>query len=415
MFHLPWNKKLFVLVFCLFLVTITSAVAQKADPDIPTAEGQSPTHLDDDAQRAKQTPVLNIHAPGHGAVIKKPLITVQGTATPGAVITAGGMSTTAHTDSAFELSIPIPDEVTEYELKILAEIDGEKISKTRTVRYEPPLRLIVSNPVDSGMAQSRKIPVRGNVFPATAAVTVNDVKAAVRSDGSFTQDILLPFTPGTHQITISASRDTHSVSETRIVHYELHNTDIPELLGPVVTDQKLCFTVNDRTIGDSITMYYEKDGFKNKTQRVPGERFCMDMSEGIHRYVVYAVDRAGNTSRKWEEKKAWLPRRRWDLRVRRPTGDGRVRLSPSISPDDDYEEQYRVEFSIENLPNDNPALLTEIIVTNKTLGSREVIREPDDIDFEVDTDIRLGKNIVEILVRDINNDIVQRQFTITLQ
>jgi hypothetical protein len=171
----------------------------------------------------------------------------------------------------------------------------------------------------------------------------------------------------------------------------------------VAQTPRITFTVTDPTLDDEITFYYEIDGIRESESGVPNSPFNVSLREGIHSYTVYAIDKAGNKSSTLTQKITYLGASIWAIKMRKPAGDVAINLPPS-APDNSYKPIYTIEFSIENLPDDNIQLIREVVVTNSTTS--EILRKRTFMDNSFEFDIGLSlkaTNVVIIEALDINN------------
>ena len=75
-----------------------------------------------------------------------------------------------------------------------------------------------------------------------------------------------------------------------------------------------------------------------------------------------------------------------------------------------------IEFTVENLPDNDYTLIREAVVLNKTTGDSRTERDPTDIDFMIDIPLqRNADNAISVQVRDINDRIITHTFTIQVR
>ncbi len=371
--------------------------------------------------------VLTLHSPVEGAKIDKPLIRIGGRTTPGAQVRVSGMTIPVNGDGSFFREAPIPDETGEITIEVEAELDGVHKSLVRTVRYEPSaLSLAVETPAREQLFCDRLIPVRGSVRPAAAEVIVNGKAASGKGSGRFSAAVYLPEETGEHEIEIEAFLGDRRTIERRSVVYEPArerrcNTQPPELVGsglPFSTTQpRIRLSVIDRTPFDEVTIYKSVDGAVI-TETVPAKaQFFLDLEEGNHVYEVYAEDLAQNRSATLRGSVKYLAKPLM-IRMRKPAARDVVRIPPG-TPDGGFQPYYSIRFSVENVPDDDPSLIREVIVSNTNSAvddDREtVIRDPLDIDFDVDVGLARGTNEIRVIVRDVNNQVLRRTVTIEVR
>lgn len=369
---------------------------------------------------------LTVNEPKNNLVVNKPLIKVSGYVTPGAEVTVNGMNVIVPANGNFTKEVPIPDEEGEIVLEIEAMLGDKTKTESRTVIYkiaEGDIIISVQLPADKQLVCERKIPVKGVVQPASITeISILGTDVPVRN-GSFSDYILLPDESGEHEIDFEVTKGSNSKSIRRIVRYEPTsdkcNADIPIIqpsyLPTNTKINRLTFTVYDKTPSDEITFYSSIDGAKDSETGSPGARFYLDLEEGIHFYEVYAEDLAGNRSQKVAGTVAYLMKVPM-IRLSKPSGPYKLLHIPPSTPLSNFRPEFTVEFSVENLPDDNPKLLKEVRVVNKSSGDTKSLKNfTTDIDFDFDIDLKRGKNQVIIEIRDINDRIITREITIEVR
>jgi hypothetical protein len=86
-----------------------------------------------------------------------------------------------------------------------------------------------------------------------------------------------------------------------------------------------------------------------------------------------------------------------------------IYLPPASRPNGgDFSPSYSVEFTVENLPEDNFKLLKEVSVINSLGGSPAAQTQFTDIDFSFDVDVKKGRNELTIKVKDALDRVVTR-------
>ena len=157
------------------------------------------------------------------------------------------------------------------------------------------------------------------------------------------------------------------------------------------------------------------DGSKESVTGAPGSRFYLDLEEGIHKYEVYAEDLCGNMSQKIVCTIKQLIKEPL-IRMSKPSGPYHLLHIPPGNPDGDFRPEFTIEFSVENLPDDDPKLLKEIKVINRTSGDvKSLYNFTNDIDFDFDIELKRGRNQIIIEVRDVNDRIITKEITIEVK
>ncbi len=377
----------------------------------------------------KMVPVdlkLTVNEPRNGQIVNKPLIRVSGLVTPGADVTVSGMNISVAPNGGFSKDVPIPDEEGEIVLEIEASLGQDTKTETRTVVYkmlEEDVFLSVQMPADKQVVCDRKVQVKGMVKPVTIKeVSVNGTDVPVRN-GLFSDYITIPDEPGEHDVEFEVSRENDSKTARRIVRFDPSgdkcNADIPTIqpasfpLNAKIS--RIAFTVYDKTPSDEITFFSSVDGSKDSETGAPGSRFYVDLEEGIHTYEVYAEDLAGNKSQKITGTVTYLMKDPL-IRLANPSGPYKLLHIPPSTPLGSFRPEFTVEFSVENLPDDNPKLLKEVKVINKLSGDIKSLKKfTTDIDFDFDINLKRGRNPIIIEVRDVNDRIITRDLVIEIK
>lgn len=408
-------------------------------PKAPTGEGQYNVTIEATYEGesknvtryfiVKALPVelkLVVNEPTNGKVFSKPLIRVSGAVTPGAEVTVSGMSIPVSSNGSFSKDIPIPDEEGEVDIEIEATLKGKSKTETRTVTYKAPeedIVIIVQMPMDKQVVCDKRVQVKGSVKPASVEeISINGKGTPVRS-GLFSDYTVLPEDQGEQEIEFEVTKDSKSTSLTRFVRFEPAskqcNKDIPTIqpanLPEATKYNQLAFTVFDKTLFDEITFYTSVDGSKESVTGNPGSRFYLELEEGIHKYEVYAEDKCGNKSQKVVGTIKQLIKEPL-IRMSEPSGPYHLLHIPPGNPDGVFRPEYTIEFSVENLPDDNPKLLKEIKVTNRTSGDVKSLKNfTNDIDFDFDIELVRGQNKITIVVHDINDKYTRKEITIEVK
>jgi hypothetical protein len=371
---------------------------------------------------------LVLSAPAEGQRIDRPLIRVSGNVTPGASLEMAGMAIPVGANGEFMKDIPIPDEEGSMTVEFEATLGDKSVVRSRTIDYrrpDEPLSIDIQMPTRKQMVCRTTVLVRGSVRPADAELTVNGTVVVVRN-GIFNAQIAIPADQGEHELVFEAAARDKTLSETRLVRFEPAdkqcNTDPPSLRGELPTrasQPTLWFTVYDKTMGDEITFYREIDGSGDSETGEPNSRFALELEEGEHGYAVWAEDAAGNRTAVRKATVRYLPASvPVTVRRRRPASS-RVTLGippgrPSGDDEEPFEPMYSVEFSVDNLPDDDPTFLKAVTISNDRTGWSDMAGLVD-TDFEFDVPLKQGGNHVVIEVRDINDRIVRDEFDIIVR
>ncbi len=370
---------------------------------------------------------LNIFEPKDGQIINEPIVHVAGVVMPPlAEITISGLNVSVSPDGSFKKEIPIADEEGDVTVEIEAVYKDKSVVESRTVTYkflEEDIALIIQAPPDNRILCDRQIQVKGTIRPVSIEeVIVQGLTIRVRN-GVFDDFIMLPEEPGEHEIEFEAVGRDKNIVERRTVRFDPAgnqcNIDPPTIQPttlPLITkSSRLPFTVFDKTLFDEIQVHTSIDGMKDVETGMPGSTFYLEIEPGVHMYEVYAEDLNENKSQKVIGKISRLVE---DLviRMENPSGNYHLLHIPPFPQGKAFAPEFSVEFSIENLPDDNTKLLKEIRVINHANGNAATIKNfYDDIEFEVDIKLKRGQNQISIEVRDINDKIIQKQFVIEIR
>lgn len=356
-----------------------------------------------------KSPELNfsISTPKDKQVFSKPLIPVTGTVTAGAEVTVMSMNVPVTVQGTFNTQFPIPNEDGEHTLEFEASLDGKIQKINRTVIFKPEYRFTLSQPQDRQTISSTTIQVKGEVVPVNSSISVQGKRIAVSSLGTFFGVVNIPDEEGEVVIEIEIESNGMIKNEKRTLFYKRPpDTYAPQIQGVLPTSTqspRIPFTVFDRTIDEEITLYWEIDGVKESQSARPNTAVYITLQEGIHSYKVYATDKAGNSSQTVSQTVSYLGASVWNIRLRKPVGDIAIDLPPS-TPDGNYKPKYPVEFSIDDLPDDNIKLIREITVTNSTTSETIKLRNLTDTYIDVDIGIsHRASNILLIEALDVNN------------
>lgn len=358
---------------------------------------------------------FQITSPFDGMEIKKPLITISGTVTPGAEVSAMSMRIPVTSNGSFNSQVPIANETGEYTLEFEAALEGMSQKITRKVIYKPEYRFILSSPGDRQTITTTLFPVKGEVLPAGCEVTVMGRKMSVTDAGQFTGMITIPDEEG--EIPLEFEITGQGISKTevrRIVYARPPDINRPQISASLA---KGCWsiTVFDRTIDEEITLFYEIDDVQESKSMRPNESTCLPLEDGIHAYKAYAQDKTGNVSTtEFLNDHPYLATSAWYIKMRKPAGNIAIDLPPS-SPGGEP-AVYPFELTIEKLPEDNMNLIREVVITNRTSGRKVNIRTFTDNFIEADIElVRSKNNVIQIDVNDINNVIRSQTIQINVQ
>lgn len=396
--------------------------------DTVEIDNSSNDTLSQEQSSTKDTRVeLIVLSPKNGQQITSPMIKVTGKASIGADVTISGMGVSVSSSGSFSKEIPIPDEPGEFSLEIEANLGGKTKVITIQINYQPVdenIVIAIHSPAKGLVFCEDNVTVKGNVRPSVIdELLINGTKARVLTSGNFSEVIKLSDV-GENEIEVEAQKgDVNKIIRTTVVYdpvSKVCNVDVPYIQPstfPLSINTKVFnFTVLDRTITDEITVYGFIDGRKELEETgATGSSYSFELEEGLHKYELYAQDVAGNKSTKVVGEISLLLKDLY-IRLLNPSSNYFLIHIPPSNPDGDFEPEFTIEISIENLPDDDPKLLKQIIIKNTRNGDGVVInRFTNDIEFEADLALEKGKNRIAISVQDMRDRIYNRECLIEVK
>ncbi|MDD5672518.1 MAG: hypothetical protein PHC61_00010 [Chitinivibrionales bacterium] len=368
------------------------------------------------SQQAAPLP-LTVSIPADSQKFDAPLIPVAGTTVPGAQVWVLGIQILVDSNGNFNGKIPIPDEDAGLELPITVKLNGRSHVIARHIRYAAAVRVRVISPAEGETVGDTMVSFQGDVTPCNAALSVNNKKIIVKKDGSFSGSIAVNGPEPEIKLEFIAVAGAKQSKMQRTVIYKRASDGVGPVISPaflpaIARQDKLYFSVIDRTPGEEITFFREMDGAKESEVGQGNGQFILPVEEGIHSYTIYAQNKAKNQTKHISGEIKFLSRP-FTIKVNHPL-PGEVLSWPSSR--EESGRNYTVSFSIGNLPDDNPKLLKEVTVTNSTNGATALERNPVGIDFNLDLEVeRTGQNVFTIAVHDINDRIITTQASIRIR
>jgi hypothetical protein len=373
--------------------------------------GKPDTAKTDTAHASIRIPFV-VQIPGDGQTFVVPTIPVSGTAAPGSEVTVNGSKCPVAQNGSFSMKIPIPDEENEIVLDIEAVSNGAVQRITRTVFYKPVLTLSITSPQNQQLFNTTSIPITGQLSTPNADLSVFETKIPVQSSGKFSGFVTIPDEEGQVSLNFEATFQGATKSDSRTIVYQRlcdQNKPIisPAQLPVIYAAGTISFTVMDRTPDDEITFYKSIDGSRTSETGQPNSSFSMDLEEGVHAYSVYAEDKCKNRSQTVSGSIGYLKKIAL-VQVRRPAKSPEVIHIPPSRPDSDFNPRYTIEFSVLNLPDNDPRLIKEASVKNDATGQALVQSDLIDLNgISFDVDLKRGTNRITVQVKDINNNQIQ--------
>ncbi len=399
-------------------IAVSSGGAFKTTISVPQKSGYFEINITADFEGSSQTVirtvkvnsanlVFSVDNPKDKQIFAKPIIPVNGTVSAGAEVTIMSMNIPVTVQGTFNSQFPIPNEEGEYTLEFEASLDGKTQRINRTVIYRPEYRFTLNQPQERQIVTSTKVQIKGEVFPPKSSLSVQGKRIPVSPQGTFSGVILITEEEGEVIIDFEIISGGISRTEKRTLIYKKPpDTFSPQLQGvlpPSTQLPRLSFTVIDRTEDEEITFICEIDGVKEVQNGQPNSPFFITLLEGMHNYKVYAVDKAGNKSQVISQTVSYLGASVWNIRLRKPLSDIVLNLPPS-TPDGNYKPRYPVEFSIDDLPDDNIKMIREVNVINTTTSEKIQLKNLTESYIDVDIGIKhRATNTILIEALDVNN------------
>ena len=179
-----------------------TATPTATPPPAPTATPTAPQPLS-----------LELQGPEGGATVRNSAVVVHGRTSPGATVTAGGVSTIADRDGRFQLEVRLEPGANRIEV-VASDGSGRSVSATRTVTFESPASvvffLLVTEPEDQSVVSARGQEVLGLTAPGSI-VSVNGVGVEVDPAGAFSTIVTLEQGPNLIEV-VGTSQDGRVLS-----------------------------------------------------------------------------------------------------------------------------------------------------------------------------------------------------------
>jgi len=370
---------------------------------------------------------LSVTEPINKTVINKPLVKVSGIVFPASSeVIVSGIAITPASNGSFSKEIPLADEEGEVPVEINASYKEKSVTEQRTVIYkknEEDIVIIIQSPTEGQSFCGKRILVSGSVRPSSITdIVIQGMTVPVRN-GVFNDYILIAEEVGDQEVEFEVTGKEKSKTVKRIVKFvpasKQCNIDAPDIqpsaLPLVCRTERIAFTIYDKTMSDEITFYTSIDGIKESETGYAGSVFYLYIEQGIHFYEIYATDLAGNRSQVLSGK---ISRLLNDVTIRmiNPANAYHVIHIPPMPEDESFQSEVDVEFSVQNLPDDNPMLLKEIRVINAANNSTISFKKfTNDVDFTFAVPMKRGQNKITIEVRDVNDKIITKGCTIEIR
>jgi hypothetical protein len=406
----------------------TSAVKTKQDSSAAKIKADSSaSSKKSDTLGSSKSPALflSLALPKDGSVVTNPMIPVSGTTTPGAQVTVNNTSVTVSASGSFSYTVPIPNEVQNYSVHVVAQLGGNQANQDVTVSYQPtqiPLTLSISSPADGQLISNNVLQVVGKTSPQ-ATVTINGRPATVSPQGTIAYGAqLIEKDIGDYELDVIATgSDNREMAKTMHVTVDATspqiNTSVPILvvqeLGLQATRLgKLTVDVIDRTPEDQITLVFLNNGRSENISMNPGERQYLSLDEGKNTYTVKAYDRARNLSNVVQGVIYYLPGR-LVIDIRDPVDNPMVINDMPPMPKNVSSSQMRVEVEIE----DGIGNVPESIKYCRLIGAGVTLQMTGNNNYRYYTNIPVsyGSHTYTVQVEDLCGNLMSKRLDILVK
>ena len=231
------KKKIIIAITILGLLAalLVSCTKSTSTPSTPTGESSTPVNTSTLTTTAS-TPVtsplgttsgtlksglpLNVTEPADSAIINGDTVTVQGTTTPGAIVSVNDNVITADSTGAFSTNVSLdagPNAIdviatddNNNQGEVLLMVDAMPTTSTTLGASQGTLPLTVTSPIDSATLSTSTVTVQGRTTPG-ATVTVNGNSDVADANGNFSIDVSLD--NGPNAIDVIATDDSGNQGE----------------------------------------------------------------------------------------------------------------------------------------------------------------------------------------------------------
>jgi hypothetical protein len=360
---------------------------------------------------------FDVKSPGDGQVFTKTTIPVSGIASPGAEVTVMSIRIPVSASGTFSGQVPIPNEDGEIILEFEASLDGKFANISRKIIYQPEYRFNLITPLANQTVSTTSIQIKGEVLPVGSKVSVMGRPLNVTPTGIFSGTVLIPEEEGEIELDFDITYGSMSKNETRTVTYkkplDIARPEIQTVLPQISETNQISVAIYDRTPGDEITLTYTIDGAKETEKGAPNSSFTVPLQSGIHAYTLQATDKAGNTSQMLSQNITWFGTIDWMIKINKAVD---VLYLPPSGPGNNYEPVYTLEFSIENLPDNDMRLISLVTVVNKLTGETYTKKTYTDNYFTVDMKLKNhATNNFDISIEDIRKKIKTRTIQVVVK
>jgi hypothetical protein len=360
---------------------------------------------------------FDVKSPGDGQVFTKTTIPVSGIASPGAEVTVMSIRIPVSASGTFSGQVPIPNEDGEIILEFEASLDGKFANISRKIIYQPEYRFNLVAPLEKQTVSTTSIQIKGEVLPAGSKVSAMGRPLNVTPTGIFTGTVLIPEEEGEIELDFDITYGSMTKNETRTIVYkkppDIARPEIQTVLPQISEANQISVAIYDRTPGDEITLTYTIDGVKETEKGAPNSSFTIPLQAGIHTYTLQATDKAGNSSQIISQNITWFGTTDWMIKIDKAVD---VLYLPPSGPGNNYEPVYTLEFSIENLPDNDMRLISLVTIVNKLTGETNTKKTYTDNYFTIDMKLRNhATNNFDISIEDIRKKIKTRTIQVVVK
>jgi hypothetical protein len=360
---------------------------------------------------------FNVKTPVEGQVFSKTTIPVSGIASPGAEVTVMSIRVPVSSNGTFSGQVPIPNEDGEVILEFEASLDGKYSNVSRKIFFQPEYRFNLISPQNGQIVNTTTVQIKGEVLPAGAKVSVLGRSMNVTSTGLFSGTVVIPDEEGEIELDCEINFGLTTKTENRTIIFkkpaDITRPEIQTMLPQISENNRLSVTVYDRTPNDEITLLYSIDGQKESEKGVPNSIFSIPLQPGLHSYTLQAVDKTGNSSQVISQSITWFGTIDWMIKVNKAVD---VLYLPPSGPGNTYEPVYTLEFSIENLPDNDMRLVSLVTVVNKLTGEIQTRKTFIDNYFAIDMKLKNHEtNNFEISIEDVRKKIKTKTMQVVVK
>jgi hypothetical protein len=394
-------------------------------PQTPAADTLSAAaRADTSAGNTRGPLLLQLTSPQEGSTVRSPSITVSGRTTPGAEVTANGITVAVQPQGGFSATVPIPDEEQVYTVTVEAQLDGRTKTQQRRVEYkteQQALSLDLAGPQDDEQITGNAIPVRGRA-PGADRVTVNGRRVGISSSGYFTYQVPLSERDiGDYTVQVVAGNNENEIEQERTVRVVMTsprvNTSRPRIQVlnasmQATRQRELRVNVLDRTPGDIITLSVECNASVEEYEVESGTTQGVYLEKGENTYVIRARDMAGNQANPVSGEIFYLPGP-LQMTVIEPHRTRMVIDDLPPMPSAQIRTPLTIEVELDDGINDVPETIKYCRISGS--GVNQLLDEKGDYEYGTTVQLSDGMNRYTIVAEDIAGNRVTRAIEVDIR